>query len=87
MFRSLIQRSCGECIEDRDQPVSWVVGEIRVGGVALNPVHCQVSVQAAAAAYFCHLAQLFGVGRLTDQADVEALVFLCEPGATLSACR
>ena len=55
----------------RDQPVHRVVGEMRIGGVALRAAHGELRVQRAAPADLDHVAERGRVGRLADDAGVE----------------
>ena len=56
-----------------DQTRQRIVGQMRIGGVALTADHGERRVQAAAPADLDHLAQFQRIGRLADQAEIELL--------------
>src|SRR5690348_5753311 len=56
-----------------------IVGQMRIGGVALNAGDGQKSVEAAAPADLHHVAELFGAGGLADDAEIETLAALRRP--------
>ena len=56
-----------------------VVGEVRIGGVALNAVNGQPPGQTAAPADLDHVAKRRGRGRLADEAGIERLAARGQP--------
>src|SRR5260221_620739 len=66
-------------VQHADEVMDGIVGEMRVGGVALGPVNGQGAGQAAAAADLDHVAEGLGVGRLADDAGVETLAARFQP--------
>ena len=75
----------GQRVQHRDQPVRGVVGEVRVGGMALHALDREPPGQAAAPADLDHVAEV-GRGRLADNAGVERLAARGEPFEHLG-CR
>ncbi len=70
MRGALVQFGGGQRVQHRNQAMGGVVGEVRVGGVALHPVDGQPPGQTAAPADLDHVAEHRGRGRLADQAGV-----------------
>jgi hypothetical protein len=83
MCGALVERLGDQGIEQRDQPVRRVVGELRIGGMALRAGDRQHRVEAAAAADLDHLAERLGVGRLAGDAGVQLVPVLREPAQHL----
>ena len=63
----------------RDQAMRRVVGEMRIGGMALHAVTVSEPVHAAAPADLDHVAERLGAGRLADDAGIEPLAARRQP--------
>ena len=70
MRRAVVERFAGQRCQHPHQPVDRVVGQVRVGDVALDAMHREVGVEAAPAADLDHVAERLGVGRLADDAGI-----------------
>ncbi len=56
-----------------------IVGQMRIGGMALHAAHRDDARQRAAAADLDHVAERVGVGRLADQRGIPALALAGRP--------
>ena len=79
MRRAAVEFGRGQRVQHRHQPVGGVVGELRIGGVALHPMHGEPAGQAAAPADLDHVAERGGRSRLADDAGVERLAARRQP--------
>jgi hypothetical protein len=79
MFRAAVELGRGQRMQHRDEAMRGVVGEMRVGGMALRAVDRQPAGHAAAPADLDHVAQRLRAGRLADEAGVEPLAARFEP--------
>ena len=76
MLGALVELGRGQRVQHRDETVRRIVGEMRIGGMALHAMHGQPTGQAAAPADLDHVAEHGGAGRLADEAGVEGLIAL-----------
>ena len=79
MLGSLIQVGGRQRVQHRNEAMRGVVGEMRVGGVALHAVNRQPPGQTAPPADLDHVAECIGRGRLPDQASVRHFTALGQP--------
>ena len=96
MFGPAVEFSRRQGVQHRHQAMGGIIGELRVGGMPLHPMHGQPPGQAAAAADLDHVAEDTGRCRLADKTGVEPLAarrqpfehFLgaVDPGGFLVAC-
>ncbi len=73
MRGAFIERARRHRVQHGDEAMRRVIGKMRVGGMALDAMHREEAVHAAAPADLNHVAQHFGIGRLADDAGVERL--------------
>ena len=79
MRRALVERHGEERIEKAQQPADRVVGEMRIGHVALLAVDGQPAGERAAPADLDHVAEPVRVRRFAEDAMVEALAARLRP--------
>ena len=71
MLGAAVELGRGQRVQHRDEPMRRIVGEMRVGGMALHAVHREPAGHAAAPADLDHVAERLRAGRLADEAGVE----------------
>ena len=79
MLRAVVERGAVDGGQHPDQARNRVVGQVRIGGVALGAMHGQAAVEAAAPSDLDHLAQGRRVGGLADQAGVDGFAPSLKP--------
>ena len=79
MCVAVIKVRCSETAQHGNQAGQWIVGELRIGGVALGAKYGEARVQTAASANLDHIAEMFGIGRLANQAEINLLIIFLQP--------
>jgi hypothetical protein len=79
MRRAFVELLARDRIEHAHEPVRGVVGQVRIGGVALHAADREIAGHGAAPADLDHVAELFGIGGLADDAHVGDLALLLHP--------
>ena len=79
MRRAAIEFGRGQRMQQHHYAMGGVVGELRIGGVALHPVHSQAAGQAATPTNLDHVAKCRSRSRLSDDAAIEHLATSGEP--------
>ena len=75
MRGAVVERRARHGVEHAHQAMHRIVGELRIGGVALHAVHDELAGEAAAPADLDHVAQALRIGRLADQTGIERFAF------------
>ena len=87
MLGALVERAVVSAVQQRDEAMRGIVGEMRIGDMALHALDREPAGHAAAPADLDHVAERAGAGRLADDAGVERLAARLRASRAPSWCR